>query len=86
MASDKRFVYFLLVKTSFFEKNVISTSNEMIQSVRDLWVSTLQSCGEVEQSMCEIKGAARLSSKQHLTNVFIHGFNSSTPSTSRMKG
>ena len=38
----------------------------MIQSVRDLWVSTLHSCGEVGQSMHEITGTARLSSEQHV--------------------
>ena len=38
----------------------------MIQSVRDLWVSTLHSYGVVEQSMREITGTPRLSSEQHV--------------------
>ena len=63
----------------------------MIQFVRDLWVSTLHSCGEVEQSMREITATARLSIEQHAElgsshcNIQqIHGFNSSIPSISRM--
>ena len=44
----------------------LTKRNEMIQFVRYLWVSTLHSCGEVEQSMCKFIGTARLSSEQHI--------------------
>ena len=44
----------------------LTRGSGMIQSVRDLWVSTLHSCGEVEQSMREITATARLSIEQHV--------------------
>ena len=38
----------------------------MVESVQDLRVSTLHSCGEVEQAMREITNTARQSSEQHV--------------------
>ena len=38
----------------------------MSESVRNLWVSTLHSCGSVDQAMRQITNTARQSSEQHV--------------------
>ena len=44
----------------------LTRERQVIQSVRDLWVSTLYNCGEVEQLMCKIAGTEHLSSEEHV--------------------
>ena len=41
----------------------LTTGHGMNEFVRDLWVSTVHCCGEVQQAMCDVTKTSRESSK-----------------------